>query len=287
MPISVDTARSEAPRPAAIRSRRAPGKSRARRPLVFILACQLAVLAAVLLAWELSVDAGFVKELYVSKPSAIFGALATDILQGDIFVQVGVTVYETLTGFVISAVLGILAGIGLYRAPTAYRVLSPFITGINNLPRLALAPLFVLWFGLDTASRVALIISLVFFVVLLNTLAGLQSASRDHLLLAKTLGATPRQLFVKFVLPAAVPTIFAGLQLGLTYSFLTAVVGEMLTGSMGLGAQLQIMLTTYRTEQFFAALVLLAIVATALSASMRLVERRLLRWRIYEMRGLS
>jgi NitT/TauT family transport system permease protein len=283
----VDTVRNEPSRQAATRARGAASKSRAQRPLVFVLTYQLVVLAAVLLAWEASVDAGFVKELYVSKPSAIFAALVADILQGDIFLQVGVTVYETLTGFIISAVLGILAGIGLYRAPTAYRVLSPFITGINNLPRLALAPLFVLWFGLDTASRVALIISLVFFVVLLNTLAGLQSASRDHLLLAKTLGATPRQLFVKFVLPAAVPTIFAGLQLGLTYSFLTAVVGEMLTGSMGLGAQLQIMLTTYRTEQFFAALVLLAIVATALSASMRLVERRLLRWRIYEMRGLS
>jgi NitT/TauT family transport system permease protein len=283
----VDTVRNEPSRQSATRARGAASKSRAQRPLVFVLTYQLVVLAAVLLAWEASVDAGFVKELYVSKPSAIFAALVADILQGDIFLQVGVTVYETLTGFIISAVLGILAGIGLYRAPTAYRVLSPFITGINNLPRLALAPLFVLWFGLDTASRVALIISLVFFVVLLNTLAGLQSASRDHLLLAKTLGATPRQLFVKFVLPAAVPTIFAGLQLGLTYSFLTAVVGEMLTGSMGLGAQLQIMLTTYRTEQFFAALVLLAIVATALSASMRLVERRLLRWRIYEMRGLS
>jgi NitT/TauT family transport system permease protein len=111
-------------------------------------------------------------------------------------------------------------------------------------------------------------------------------ANRDHLLLARTLGASRRQLFAKFILPSAVPTIFAGLQLGLTYSFLTAVVGEMLSGATGLGAKLAVTLATYRTDDFFAALFLLALVATALSNAMRLVERRLLRWRQYELSGL-
>jgi NitT/TauT family transport system permease protein len=198
-----------------------------------------------------------------------------------------VTVYETTVGFSASALAGIAAGILLYQAPRANRVLRPFLTGFNNLPRLALAPLFVLWFGLDTASRVALIISVVFFIVTFNTYGGLQNASRDHLLLAKTLGATRRQLFAKFILPAAVPTIFAGLQLGLTYSFLTAVVGEMLSGASGIGAQLQVTLATYRTDDFFASMLLLAVVATALSGAMRLIERRLLRWRRYELSGLD
>lgn len=261
------------------------GANSFRLPIIPIY--QVLLLFALLCLWELAVDFALIKEVFVSKPSAIFGALVKDTLEGHVLIDLAITVYETLLGFIISSVFGILAGIGLNQSPTVNSVLRPFITAVNNLPRLALAPLFVLWFGLGTTSRVALIISLVFFVVMLNTLAGLQNANRDHLLLAKTLGATPRQQFEKFVLPSAIPTIFAGLQIGLTYSFLTAVVGEMLTGALGLGARLQITLTTYQTDKFFAALILLAIVATVMSGAMRAIERRMLHWRSFEMRGLS
>jgi NitT/TauT family transport system permease protein len=251
-----------------------------------ILLAQLALLVALLLLWQAIVDLGFVREIFLSKPTAIFTSLWRNVVQGGLLYDLAVTVYETVVGFVVAAAVGIAVGVLLYQAPRVNLVVRPFLTGFNNLPRLALAPLFVLWFGLDTASRVALILSVVFFIVAFNTYAGLQNANRDHLLLAKTLGATRRQLFIKFILPSAVPTIFAGLQLGLTYSFLTAVVGEMLSGATGLGAKLQVTLATYRTDDFFAALFLLAIVATALSGAMRLVERRLLRWRQFELSGL-
>ena len=132
----------------------------------------------------------------------------------------------------------------------------------------------------------ALVVSIVFFIILINTYAGLQSTHRDMLVLAQTLGAGRLKTLWTFVIPSAVPTIFAGLQLGLTYALLSAVVGEMLTGGDGLGAQLALDLAAYRTADFFAELLMLAVVATVLSSAMQMLEAYLLRWRQYELRGL-
>ncbi|MDI9915370.1 ABC transporter permease [Rhodococcus sp. IEGM 1379] len=255
-----------------------------RRAVVWPL--QVVLLALAIAAWEGAVNAGIMEQLYVSKPSKIASAFVDGISSGALLNDLNVTLYETLVGFVIAAVAGVLAGLVLYQVPLLNAVLRPFLTAFNNLPRLALSPLFVLWFGLGSASKIVLVVSLCFFIVLFNTYAGLQNASRDHLLLAKTLGARRMTLFRKFVLPSATSTIFAGLQLALTYAFLSAVVGEMLSGSTGLGATMQLSLATYKTAYFFAALILLVIVATIFSGIMRLIESKLLHWKSYEMQGL-
>ncbi|MFE7420309.1 ABC transporter permease [Rhodococcus sp. NPDC057529] len=255
-----------------------------RRCVVWPL--QACVLILIVAAWEVVVDAGAMQELYVSKPSAIATAFRDGIVSGALLTDLKVTLYETLVGFVLATVAGIAVGLILSQLPLLNAVFRPFFTAFNNLPRLALAPLFVLWFGLGSASKVVLVLSLCFFIVMFNTYAGLQNANRDHLLLAKTLGARRMILFRKFVLPSAVPTIFAGLQLALTYAFLSAVVGEMLSGSTGLGASMQLSLTSYRTADFFAALILLVIVATTFSGVMRIIERRQLHWKSYELQGL-
>ncbi|KXF50002.1 hypothetical protein AXA44_22015 [Rhodococcus sp. SC4] len=263
------------------RARRRPHE---RRGVVWPL--QVGVLTLIVVAWEFIVNAGVMQELYVSKPSAIVDAFRDGMLSGALLTDLKVTLYETLVGFALATVAGIVVGLILYQVPLLNAVFRPFFTAFNNLPRLALAPLFVLWFGLGSASKIVLVLSLCFFIVMFNTYAGLQNANRDHLLLAKTLGAKRMTLFRKFVLPSAVPTIFAGLQLALTYAFLSAVVGEMLSGSTGLGASMQLSLTSYRTADFFAALILLVIVATTFSGIMRIIERKQLHWKSYEMRGL-
>ncbi|HLI24086.1 MAG TPA: ABC transporter permease [Acidimicrobiales bacterium] len=199
----------------------------------------------------------------------------------------GTTLYETFVGFAIASALGLIGGYLLAESKAFDTVARPFMTGFNSLPRIALAPLFVLWFGLGSNSRIVLIVSLSFFIVAFNTYAGLQGVNRDHLLLARVLGANRRERFVKFVLPSALPPVFAGLQLALTYAFLGAVVGEMLTGNQGLGGYLALEMGTFNTTAFFGGLVLLVIVALLVSAAMRLVEKRVLRWRAVEMRGTS
>jgi len=156
--------------------------------------------------------------------------------------------------------------------------LQPFFTAMNSLPRVALAPLFVMWFGIGALSKVALAASLVFFVVLLNTMAGIQGVDRDHLILARSLGATPTQTFLKFILPSAIPSFFAGLELGKIYGFLGTVAGEMLAGEAGIGVRLQAYSGLFQTNEFFAALLLLVLITTTISIVLRAVRVRLLWW---------
>jgi NitT/TauT family transport system permease protein len=154
------------------------------------------------------------------------------------------------------------------------------------MPRLALTSLFVLWLGVGSKSHIVLVVTMVFFVVLLNTYAGFSSCDRDHLLLAKVLGASRWKLFTSFLFPSAIPAIFVGLQLGLTYSFMGAVIGEIITGGSGLGALIATYAATYDSAKVFADLLLMAIVATVLSGLIKAAESRLLGWRKHELRGL-
>ncbi len=248
---------------------------------------QVFALCVLLGAWELCARAGVVPASFTSEPSRFFPALWDQLIHGNLVSLMGVTLTETMIGFALASVLGLLAGIVLAESRVAEKVSRPFLVGFNNLPRIALAPLFVLWFGLGSSSRVALIVSLGFFIVTFNTYAGLQAAGRDYMLLAKTLGVGRIRRFRRFVFPSAVPTIFSGLQLCLSYAFLGAVVGEMLTGNQGLGGYFTLQLSSFDVDNFFAGMVLLVIVSLALSSIMRVIELQLIKWRQIEMRGLE
>ena len=166
--------------------------------------------------------------------------------------------------------------------PAARRAVAPLVVAANSLPRVALAPLFVLWFGLGIAGKVALVVSLVFFVMLTTTLAGLTQPNRDHEYLARSLGASRRQHILYFVVPAAVPTIVAGLELSLTYSFLGAVAGEIVGGSYGIGVRLTIYANSFEIDKFLALLLLLVIVSTTTVQVMRHFSAKLTRWHAAE-----
>lgn len=243
-----------------------------------VQALRLLTLVLLIGSWEVLSRTGVINPLYFGKPSEIVPLLAQGIA-GDFWADAWVTFYEAMGGFVIGSVLGVLAGLVLTQSKILHDVAGPFIVAFNSMPRIALAPLFIIWFGLGSASRIALGVSLVFFVVLINTLAGAKSADREHLLLARVLGEGRLSTFRKFVLPAAMPSIFAGLQLGLVYAFLAAVVGEMLSGSQGLGGALSLATNTFETDLFFAQLFFLVLLTLAMSQVLKAIEARLLRWK--------
>ena len=247
----------------------------------------LAVLVVICLVWQLAYNQKWINPLFISNPKAVWLALWNGLVHGSLLNAMKITLFETLTGFVIAVILGIPAGTLLFAMPLLNRVVRPYLTLANNLPRLALAPLFVLWFGIGHEARIALVVSFVFFIIVLNTYAGFRNSDRDRLLLSRALGASKLETFTRFQVPDAIPTIFAGFQLGLTYSFLGAIVGEMITGGDGIGAEVTVGLSAFRTDQVFAEIILMAVVATVLSGAIRLLEGRLLRWRRYELRGLS
>lgn len=283
---SVNEAESEfAPKkaentPPSTRRRPAMGS---RSPWRYV--AQLTAVVILFGSWELVAQVKVLNPNFVSEPSQFFPAFWDGISHGQLLSLMGTTLYATLVGFALAAILGLIMGFVMAEFNAVDVVARPLMNAFNSLPRVALAPLFVLWFGLGGTAAVALVVSLGFFIVAFSTYAGLQSASRDLLLLSRTLGASRWTRFWKFILPAAAPSIFAGLQLNLTYAFLGSVVAEMLTGSQGIGGYLAETLNTFQTTNFFGALVLLALIAVVLGGAMRWLERYWLRWRTFELAG--
>jgi len=264
---------------------RPPSRPRRTAHRVRNATLQLVAFAVLFGSWQLMAGARIIDPAFTSEPSQFFPSFFHGVFGGHLLSLMGTTLHETFYGFALAVGLGLVAGYLLAEFKIVDTVARPFLTGFNSLPRIALAPLFVLWFGLGSMSRVVLIVSLSFFIVAFNTYAGLQGVNRDHLLLSRSLGASRAERFFKFVLPSATPSIFAGLQLALTYAFLGAVVGEMLSGSQGLGGYLALQMGTFNTTAFFGGLVLLIIVALIVSRAVQMAEDRLLRWRAAELRG--
>ena len=147
------------------------------------------------------------------------------------------------------------------------------------MPRIALAPLFLIWFGLGIGSKIAIGFSLTFFIVLTNTVAGGRGVNPDHIMLAQTLGASEHQIFRKFILPSAVPVIFNGLRLGLIFALLGVIGGEIIASEHGLGQTLQILASSFKTNGVFGVIILLALIGMGITWGMTALEHWLLRWR--------
>jgi NitT/TauT family transport system permease protein len=249
-----------------------------QRALV-INALRVLVLVAAIGLWQLSVDQGWVGRYIASTPSAVWSTLSHLSTSGNLFSNVGVTLYESSVGFVIGVVGGVLIGFVLGLWPLAHEVVRPFITMLNTLPRIALAPLFLLWFGIGGESKIALVVSLVVFIVLINTLEGTANLDADIVALSRLLGAGRTKLAIKVILPSTLPWIVAGMRLSIAYAISGAVVGEMFAGQSGIGYLIQAGSGTFNVPEIFAALVTIMIVAWIIDSLGRWAERRVVRWR--------
>jgi NitT/TauT family transport system permease protein len=244
-----------------------------------VLIARLLVVAAFLSVWQGTVAVGLVDAFWISSPVLVVEELWRLIANGQLIGDVGMTVFEALVAFVVSSVLGIAAGLLLARSPFWDAVLAPLVLALNSLPRVALAPLIILWFGIGIAAKVVTAFTLVFFILLVNTLGGAKNVDNDILTIARLMGASNRDILWKVTLPSALPWIFAGLNLGLTYALLGVIVAEILASNYGLGYVIASSAASFNTAGVFAGLITLAIVAWLFSVIMRAVEARLLRWK--------
>ncbi|MEM6889788.1 MAG: ABC transporter permease [Pseudomonadota bacterium] len=234
--------------------------------------------AAFLVSWEYAANGEMIDTFFFSQPTDVWGFLVLMFSDGSVWRHIGATLQSTLIGFFLAIVTAIPFGLLLARFPLLDRIFAPYLAALNALPRVALAPIFILWFGVGIESKIVLVWSLVFFIILINTEAGVKSADRELLRLSQVMGATQRQIFMKIVLPGAVPSIFAGVRLGVIYSLLGTVVGEMVAAEAGLGQMVSLFSGTYRTGGVLAVLLLLSLMGVAMNGVMLLIERRLLRW---------
>jgi NitT/TauT family transport system permease protein len=233
---------------------------------------------AAVVAWYLVGRLGIVDVFYISDPQSVYDYLVENIRNGVIKPHLLSTLSATVIGFLIGSVSGILVGLILALLPHVSDVLDPYISALNSLPRIALAPLMVVFFGITQSAKIALAVSLVFFILLLNARAGVKSVDRDILFLARSSDIGPVQMFWKVLLPTAIPSIFAGLRLGLIYALLGVVSSEMIVAREGLGQLILLYSGTFQMAGVYGILIVLAVLATVFNVMLGWIEKRLLRW---------
>ncbi|RZJ24602.1 MAG: ABC transporter permease [Haliea sp.] len=254
---------------------------------------QVGVLVAFLLVWQL-VSTNQQYAFFLGEPVKVAariwswfmpfgfgpGALFPDGLPGraDIYQHLGVTLLETGLAFVIGTALGLVFGLWLALAPTASAILDPYIKAANSMPRVILAPIFAMWFGLGIWSKVALAVTLVFFIVFFNVYQGVKEVSPVVLANARMLGASQKQLLRTVYLPSATSWVFSSLHTSVGLAFVGAVVGEYLGSARGVGYLILQAEGTFDVNTVFAGIVVLTSFALVLDGLVGRIEKRLMKW---------
>ncbi|MDB5946514.1 MAG: binding-protein-dependent transport system inner rane component [Ramlibacter sp.] len=254
---------------------------------------QVGLLAVLLLAWHL-LSRNQQYAFFLGEPIKVAGrvwswfmpfgfgesSLFPEGLPGnaDIYLHLGITLLETVLAFVIGTALGLVFGLWLALAPTASDILDPYIKAANSMPRVILAPIFSLWFGLGMWSKVALAVTLVFFIVFFNVYQGVKEVSPVVLANARMLGANQKQLLRTVYLPSATSWVFSSLHTSVGLAFVGAVVGEYLGSARGVGYLILQAEGTFDVNTVFAGIVVLTAFALVLDGLVGRIEKRLMKW---------
>ncbi|WP_328332298.1 MULTISPECIES: ABC transporter permease [unclassified Streptomyces] len=255
--------------------------ARNRRAVVYVTRALL--LIAVIALWEILARAKVIDPFNFSMPSKIWDQIREWALhgtaQGSLWEQIWYTMYEALLGWVVGVIAGVVLGITLGRIRFLSDVLGPYIKVLNAIPRIVLAPVFLIWFGLGPASKVASAVVLVFFPVFFNAFQGAREVDRNLVANARILGASNRRVTFQVVIPSATSWIFTSLHVSFGFALIGAIVGEYIGATKGLGLLVSASQGTFNAAGVYAAMVILAIVALITEGLLTFGERRLFRWR--------
>lgn len=239
---------------------------------------QVAVGVLFLAFWELAAGP-LIDPFFISEPSAVFAKLVDWIRRGELFSHLGITLYATVIGFAIGSVSGFSVGFIFGRYERVGAVFDPYITAIYCLPKIALAPLFIMWFGIGIESKIAMSAVIVFFLVFLNTYSGVRDVNPIHIHGTRIMGAGEWQLLVNVIAPSAAAWVLTGLKVSVPYALIGAVVGEFMSSNRGMGFVIAQSSALFDTAGVFAGLVVLAMVGGIINEGLKRFERHVLRWR--------
>ena len=254
-------------------------KSRAeRRGTIRIRLVQVVILVAWLGLWQLTAELKILDPVLNKSPLQAWDYLVTASGSGELWSNTVATMTAVIISWVLASIVGTVCGLGLGLLPTLERIIAPFLDALNAMPRIALAPLFIVAFGIGMTAKVVLGVTVVFFVVLSGARAGVRTVDQEWLRMSAVMGASKLQVFTKILFPVATPSIFAGLRLGLIYSLLAVIGSELISSKDGLGQLISKYSSLFQMEAVYAILILLAIVSVVLNQLMLAGESWLLRW---------
>lgn len=257
---------------------------RLRRRWWWIFAGRISVFVSFFASWEFfsgdpGVGLAIIDEFYVSKPSNIVDAILGWLEDGSLIYHSAVTAKEMILGFIVGAVLALVVGFTLGVSQTVSKIIGPFITAAYSIPRLALVPLFILWFGLGLGSKVVYVSTVVFFLVFYNTYSGVRDVDEEVTDVLRLMGARLYQVYAKATLPSAMTWIIAGLRISVPYALVAAVTAEILASNEGLGYLLIKSSNQFYIGGVFGSILIMVLLGLAMNGLMSLVERRLLAWK--------
>jgi NitT/TauT family transport system permease protein len=248
------------------------------RPAIRLRVYQVVFALFVFGFWQYA-SGRLIDSFWVSSPAAVAAFLWDGFASGYLIGHCLVTFWEAGLGFAIGAIAGILTGLILAVAETPRRILDPYFMAIYGMPRIALAPLFIIWFGIGTTSKVVLVVIIVFLLVFYNTYQGVLNAPANLIRLVRVLGASEHQVWTKVILPSASPWIITGLRISVPQALVGAVVGEFIAANQGLGYVIQFQSSLFNTTGAMGGIAIMAFAVVVINDLLDRVERRLMRWR--------
>lgn len=238
---------------------------------------RVGLVVAVLAAWE-AASGRLVSRYWLSSPSAIAARIWSWVADGSIWMHLSATLLEMSLGYVIGCLLGVGVGLLLGFLPRVHRVVIPYLGGLYCLPKIALAPLFVILLGIDLGSKVALVAITVFFLILYSTLDGIRDIDRDLIQALRLMGASRREVSLKVLMPGCLRWVFTGMRIAVRYAFTAAVLGEVIAANRGVGYLVEANAGQFNSTGVFAAVLLLVICSVTIS-------ELLTRWEASTSRG--
>jgi NitT/TauT family transport system permease protein len=251
-----------------------------RKSRIPIVVWQVLLGVGLLVSWQALVNTGKLDKFFFSRPTDIAARIAEWMRTGSIFPHLVVTMEEAALAFTIGAGSGVLLGFGLARAPRLGALVDPYIRLLNALPRVVLAPIFLLWFGLGIWSKVALGVTVVFFIVFFNTHQGVREVDPVIVNNVRMLGASEWQLVRHVLIPSALTWVFSSLHISIGFAMIAVVVGEYLGASRGVGYIISQAEGTFDTTGVFAGMAVLSAVVLLVGWGVNRLERWLLRWKV-------
>jgi len=239
---------------------------------------RMALIAIVLGLWQWGVDQGWINAFLMGSPVGIANEALRQIGTGQLLDDTLTTVYATVIGFFIGSMLGAISGLALWYSRTAARIVDPFMVALNGLPKIALAPMIVIWFGSGMLSKVALAFVATFVVALLSAYQGTHQINENLVNLMRSLKATRTQIFTKLVIPATLPWIIAAFRLNIGFALIAEIGGEFIASDKGLGRMIFVAGNLFDLNSVWVGVMVLMMVATTLYVIVSRVEKTILAW---------
>jgi len=214
----------------------------------------------------------------VSNPLAVASKLVELLTTPSMWLDIQTTVTEFALGYLIGAVAGVALGVLLGRSKFLADVLQPYIMALYSIPKVALTPLFIIWFGIDLNSKVAMVMLFTVFLVFVNTYAGIRNINEHYVNIARIMGASSTTILRKIMLPSAAPEILLGLRTSIPYAMIGAVVGEFIASNRGIGYFINRSAQMFDPAALFAGIIILVVIVVGLTQVVEWIERRVVRW---------